>query len=82
MGPGGEIVVKKTKKSFYVCDLSIERGRRLIQSRLSFTNTPGRSSVSRGTQETILNISDASTVGQSSSNRGNVRTGMVDEKEG
>ena len=80
VGPGGEIVVTKSKKMFYVCDLSLERGRRLRQSRLSFMNTPERPSGMTDTQDDNLNISDASTEGQNFINRGDVRRGLVDEK--
>ena len=70
-GVDGKFTMKMTHQTYYVCDLSLEAGTRLRQTRLSLTDS-GRavSGTGRGaldiSDEGGLNIS-TSTVGQSSS---------------
>ena len=76
---GGEEVIKKSRKMFYVYDLDLTGRRRMTQPRLSFGSTPDRSSGTRDTKQEISNFSDASKVGQTPSKQGDVRTEEVDE---
>ena len=78
-GSGGEEVIKKSRKMFYVYDLDLTGRRRMTQPRLSFGSTPDRSSGTRDTKQEISNFSDASKVGQTPSKQGDVRTEEVDE---
>ena len=79
-GPGGEVVIKKSKKMFYVCDLNLS-GRRVMQSRLSFGNTPERPSGARVKINEFSKSLDTSKVGQTPSNDDDVRTEQADEKD-
>ena len=73
------MTVKKTSKTFYVCDLGLSGRRRLTQTRLSFGKTPERPSGNKDTDENLKNFYGTSKVGQSNSNNGDVRNGVVDE---
>ena len=70
-GVDGKYSMKMTHQTYYVCDLSLEAGTRLRQTRLSLTDS-GRTGTGTGggaldsSDEGGLNIS-TSTVGQSSS---------------
>ena len=67
IGPGGVARAVSGRKYFYECDLDLSGRRRMSQSRLSFSQTPGRTPV-RGGDDTLqgdLGSDDTSKEGQS-----------------
>ena len=66
-GPDGEEKRKMTKKLCYVCDLNLNGKKKMKQTRLSFSQPPGKITRKEDTKQNILGLSFMSTVGKSTS---------------